>query len=820
MLWKKTHQKKNDYSSIIGLNNTEELRFSSSGDFLLPVSRAILCFLLTVGSICGFASCFGAQFQLASILISLFSCSLIIAFVRNFHSKALKNICYVGFLFFYILFILRFYRYVNSGYHAIVNLTYASLENYLGIPALVHYEEIIENSYLTITFFLIFLGIFELLLYHMWIGEHINLLTIFLVSFGPHIVPLFINTMPENFYLACLLTAFIALIILRFGMHIHNHPRKNQSYSVYRKRNPWTFSIKGFSYGVSGINYFMSLFTSFLLSLCILLIVNTTIPYTSFKNNTSVSVLKQSVTEKVKYLVTFGLSGYFNRYTATGGLNEGQLGGIYSVRPDYETDLTVRYVPLSSQPLYLRGFVGIGYTDRQWYNADMLYSNKLLSSENYKLLCEDVSLTNEFSALKSQDILHSPYRLDVTNIGAYPKYAYAPYYTDPSLLEIYPAFADTPYLFLRNRTNTYTFYPDSSLQNSSVSVDIDSALLASYLQVPSDTRKEILKFLSKEGFDEQFFDQQISTESFDSKKTQAVLNWLSNCFSTEFTYSLNPGITPKDKDFAGYFLNESQKGFCAHFATSSVLILRTLGIPARYVEGYVLTSEELQNARVVENADISDFIPTSLVDMNLPVVDVDIADDKAHAWVEYYDPAFGWRVFEATTTSMDELSNLDFWSSIYNLFRQTPTSEEYDKQTGTTGISANSLSTVIVRVLIAAAALMITIGILIMIYRQIRLYRSYHRIRRNINVRNYYKIICRHIIKRYPEFDFILTFTEQFEFIAAHYKLSPKINPATRKKLSFLLEQAAFSNVEMSYSEYQYSMKLLKIIRRNIVLHF
>lgn len=247
MFWKKKNNQ-NNYKEIIGLENTRELTFSTSCNFLLPFCRAILCFLITIGSICGFVSCFSAEFNLYAVLGILFLLSVIIAFVRSLNSKVLKNICYIAFLFIFIFLIFRYNLYVNSGYHAVINLVYASLENYLDIPALIYYDEIIENSVATITVFLIFIGAFELLLHHMWIGERGHLFDILIVSFGPYIVPLFVNIYPDDLYVVCLMTAYIALIIICFSRHVRNKQR------VYTKGNPWSKKIKGFSYSVNGLD--------------------------------------------------------------------------------------------------------------------------------------------------------------------------------------------------------------------------------------------------------------------------------------------------------------------------------------------------------------------------------------------------------------------------------------------------------------------------------------------------------------------------------------------------------------------------------------
>lgn len=88
------------------------------------------------------------------------------------------------------------------------------------------------------------------------------------------------------------------------------------------------------------------------------------------------------------------------------------------------------------------------------------------------------------------------------------------------------------------------------------------------------------------------------------------------------TYSLDTPRPPADtEDFVYWFLNESDTGYCVHFASAATVLLRAAGIPARYVEGYT--------------------------------VDVDpgkttVRGDMAHAWVEYYVEELGWVILDPT----------------------------------------------------------------------------------------------------------------------------------------------------------------------------
>ena len=88
-------------------------------------------------------------------------------------------------------------------------------------------------------------------------------------------------------------------------------------------------------------------------------------------------------------------------------------------------------------------------------------------------------------------------------------------------------------------------------------------------------------------------------------------------------YDLDPGNTPRDEDFALYFLTVRKRGYCVHYASALTALLQARGIPARFVVGYVL---------FVEAADTW----------------VEVTDKNAHAWTEVYVDGWGWVPVEAT----------------------------------------------------------------------------------------------------------------------------------------------------------------------------
>jgi transglutaminase-like putative cysteine protease len=81
---------------------------------------------------------------------------------------------------------------------------------------------------------------------------------------------------------------------------------------------------------------------------------------------------------------------------------------------------------------------------------------------------------------------------------------------------------------------------------------------------------------------------------------------------------------PPDTDLLEWFLFESKKGFCNYYASAEVLMLRSVGVPARLAAGY---------SQGEPNDDGTIYY---------------VLQNNAHAWVEVYFPGIGWVEFEPT----------------------------------------------------------------------------------------------------------------------------------------------------------------------------
>ncbi len=117
----------------------------------------------------------------------------------------------------------------------------------------------------------------------------------------------------------------------------------------------------------------------------------------------------------------------------------------------------------------------------------------------------------------------------------------------------------------------------------------------------------------------------------------------------EYTYNQDIAAPPSGADAVDYFLFDAQQGYCDYYASAMVVMLRSLGIPARFMVGYTP----------------GEYIAPSPGDPANPVQigKFRVLERNAHAWVEAYFPTYGWIQFEPTAsepvlTRPESLENL------------------------------------------------------------------------------------------------------------------------------------------------------------------
>jgi protein-glutamine gamma-glutamyltransferase len=106
----------------------------------------------------------------------------------------------------------------------------------------------------------------------------------------------------------------------------------------------------------------------------------------------------------------------------------------------------------------------------------------------------------------------------------------------------------------------------------------------------------------------------------DYDRVKAIEAWLAD----NYRYDIESPVPPDGQDAVDHFLFETDEGFCEQFASATAVMLRSLGIPTRFVAGYTPGSRNrFTGFYEVRNSD-------------------------AHTWVEVWFPSVGWYEFDPT----------------------------------------------------------------------------------------------------------------------------------------------------------------------------
>ncbi len=153
---------------------------------------------------------------------------------------------------------------------------------------------------------------------------------------------------------------------------------------------------------------------------------------------------------------------------------------------------------------------------------------------------------------------------------------------------------------------------------SELAADYRSYVYANYLSVPAKTQTLLWPML---GAMERMPVEADPRLPEDYREAVAAALTTAHYLSGLAEYDLDAPAMEPGEDFVEHFLDMG-RGYCVHFATTGVLLLRMQSIPARYASGYLAHLDESGRAAVL--------------------------DSNAHAWAEIYLDGYGWYPVEMT----------------------------------------------------------------------------------------------------------------------------------------------------------------------------
>ncbi|MFS0655490.1 DUF3488 and DUF4129 domain-containing transglutaminase family protein [Bacillus sp. 179-C3.3 HS] len=306
----------------------------------------------------------------------------------------------------------------------------------------------------------------------------------------------------------------------------------------------------------------------------------------------------------------------------TGGQNKvGYSADDTSLGGPFSEDRTPVFKWSGKEPSYFRVETKSIYTGKGWEDA---------SNESKPTLLQDDQVQNQWFTDRVKTAVHEA-RVDMEknypfNHAVYPIGTISLMPTEDIPLQmlgktekIVPALENPP-KNLKNYQISFlspTFILEDLQQikvpsNQRVNQEVGSE----YLQLPSSLPERVKTLANS------------LTETKDNMydKANAIEDYLG---SAAFSYETkNVAVPGRNEDYVDQFLFDTMIGYCDNFSTSMIVMLRSVGIPARWVKGYT-------SGQIYETHSDQDNV-------------YEVTNNNAHSWVEVYFPNRGWVTFEPT----------------------------------------------------------------------------------------------------------------------------------------------------------------------------
>jgi Transglutaminase-like enzymes, putative cysteine proteases len=668
-------------------------------------TKLIQLFAILLGAFCfaaGLKEALGIPFRVEDVGLAVFISAIVIFALCQV--PELQMVKWFFGIFFYGLFLFSRLSEIKNGFFILENLAIDQISSYYNLQ-LAHYIAdsnfaIQDTTLLTIMILIPFVALLSIAITKC---DFLTICTTILIL--PLAGIFLIGEVPsEKLLLAYLM---IILYISRSGFSFQREMARDQK--------PFLHKIN------SRAAVWISIFAFF-----IFMILRSFISVDDYNKVTKIKTAKanlQTTMQNFSYqdilsqLQDFSLFGSAN---SVGGLSGGKLGktGEVVYTNDEQLLVTLPYDALenANSSIYLKGYVGSVYNGDKWEKLlpkDKKRYNELKATmpkkdfqplkQTNQLIERIFNKENILNAQRASDGLYNSVTTDGLNTtvntvlsssgtynimqgnmkveykGANKKYIYAPYLTDLSKINQIYEEEDlyTAPLVLRDQYS-FDYYLNFNLDEVGYNFTIDNIeKLGNYPKYEKLYRNYVYRVytqLPKKGIErleKDFSKPELKADSTLFNKIEYIKNYL----DSNTQYTLKPGPLPKGKDYVEYFLYENKKGYCAHYASAATLMLRAMGVPARYVEGYVVKpdSENISKSNQLVTVYGTDYSEQ----WNEISAQVKVTDKAAHAWVEVYVDGCGWFPVEFTPSSnyYTNNTNLDKLKMLDNFMKDTPSKD-------------------------------------------------------------------------------------------------------------------------------------------------
>lgn len=748
---------------------------------------------ILISSIISIMSAFDIVYNKIVLILTV---TLMCIMFSSFYLKVWwKLIGYIAILIGFIYGVTNYAYVIRGGFGIIANKFMEVLEVRLDLPIERRYDEYVNNKVYAVTLCLIFIACSLGLLLNIAINETKGFIIAFFSTFPFVQIGMYLGKRMDIMSSVLYFSALICLIILRNSRYYKIETKRHKGYSAKKKKN-----IVTYDYVTDPRNSFSITIIIIVVIMVCSGVIALIFPRAAFRMDEKYSAWKDSTLDTAKRIAIVGFWGMLNpNGSGVGGISRNELGNVDRITLGYEKQLGVTTMVIPEEEyIYLRAYTGTYYEDNRWKYISESENRKKHNLENYTLInrpwspalnSKDVEdLTNEILKIdfeKGRNLTDAKKSIWVENVFANINYTYLPY--NVSQLGLYcklvnddeydaSLFYESEFKCLyyhlkeENIVKTGNCALNNYLQNKEEEVfDVESAyrkyVYDTYLDVPEKNRTVIMNILQK--------------HDIYSEDGLYAIDKIKNMFENEYEYTLMPGKTPSKKDFVNYFLMDSKKGYCTYFASSAVLMFRSLGIPARYVGGYMFDTTDNDTRREAYYR-LDDLKADGVLSEGTPYI-IDVTDADAHAWVEVYIDYLGWVRVEVTPGALEENGEDD--SGVNQLL----TDALFNRQTYER-IKKSTIVIILLTVLLAMLTVVMYIFIAaILRYRRKRRYDPDKDFGYLLSVCRVYKL----------GWNSSMTYEELAELLCGEDLCSEK----NTKRLAFLVEKSKYSRNELSDDE-------------------